>query len=132
MAPDGRRFPVSEGETTIGRDSGNDIVIASRQISRQHARIRWERIRPDTPAGRGYTGSTPAATCTVTDLRSTNGTFVNGMPLAPGEATVLKEGDLLGVGPVTLLVTVPSASGEAEITVRLPGATESFEVKPGS
>jgi serine/threonine protein kinase len=124
VAPDGRRFPVGEGETAIGRDMSNDVVIASPKVSRQHARIRLERI------GSG-TQEAPRVSCTVTDLRSTNGTFVNGVPLAPGEATSLKEGDLLGVGPVTLLVTLPASTGPLGSTGRVPGATESIDIRPG-
>ncbi len=51
---------VGKEQITIGRDPSNDIVIDAPQVSRFHAQI--ERI---------------GQRCRITDLRSTNGTFVN-------------------------------------------------------
>jgi hypothetical protein len=67
-------IPIAKPVVTIGRDSGNDIVLRSPTVSADHARIE---VR-----GRRF--------C-VRDLRSTNGTFVNGAR-ATG-ATVLTDGD---------------------------------------
>jgi len=95
---DGRRFSVHGGETTIGRDAVNDIVLPYRQISRRHAQIRCDR-----------TG------CTVADLGSTNGTCVNGTRLASRKRYPLRPGDQLGIGPVVLQATRPAASGQADL-----------------
>lgn len=46
---------------TVGRDEGNDLVLAHPEVSRRHARIERD--------GQGWR---------VVDLRSTNGTWVNG------------------------------------------------------
>ncbi len=70
----GRCYPLANGEITIGRQQGNTITIADDLVSRRHARIAAER-------GQGI----------LTDLGSTNGTFVNGkrvhgsLPLRPGD-----------------------------------------------
>jgi ABC-type multidrug transport system ATPase subunit len=63
---------------TIGRDTDNDIVLTDLLVSRHHARLE--------PTPYGYQ---------VVDLRSSNRTFVNGVPVATAP---LQEGDLLTIG----------------------------------
>ena len=66
----------------IGRSEHNDVVMDSDSlVSRQHAIIE-----------RG------TDVCTVKDLGSTNGTYVNGNPLKPDEVRKLKAGDVIKVG----------------------------------
>jgi hypothetical protein len=60
----GRVFPLSQLETTIGRSEQSDIALADPGVSRNHARIIRE--------GDDFI---------VEDLRSTNGTEVNGQPI---------------------------------------------------
>lgn len=70
----GQRVFVDQPEFVIGRDEGCELVIADRQVSRRHARIRHEDA--------GYV---------LEDLGSKNGTFVNGKELdAP---RLLQDGD---------------------------------------
>lgn len=70
----GRCYSLSNGEITIGRQQGHTITLADALVSRNHARLVVER-------GQGV----------LTDLGSTNGTFVNGervqgsRPLRPGD-----------------------------------------------
>lgn len=72
------RFPLVEGETSIGRSSENDIIIAHPSVSRAHAKIVVEGARPR-----------------IVDLRSHNGTFLNGVPVtAP---MLLRPGDIIGI-----------------------------------
>lgn len=95
IASDGREYALYKGATTIGRDTNNDIVVAVKQVSRRHAQIRYDPME-----------------CIVKDLHSTNGTSINGVPISPGEWQPLRDGDVLGIGPVNLTVTKPfSASG---------------------
>ena len=75
----GRRYElVGMGELTIGRGSDCDIQIDRDSVSRRHARLARQ-------GGRW----------TVIDLGSTNGSYVNDVPIA--ERT-LREGDLLRIG----------------------------------
>jgi pSer/pThr/pTyr-binding forkhead associated (FHA) protein len=69
---------------TIGRAPGADFILDASLVSRLHCRL---------TAG--------VADLEVTDLNSTNGTFVNGRRV--GRAT-LQPGDRLGVGRVELVV----------------------------
>jgi serine/threonine protein kinase len=103
---DGRRFPVHRGGVTIGRDAGNDIVLPYRQVSRQHAQIQCSQ-----------TG------CTVMDMGSTNGTFVNGTPLASMKRHPLRPGDQLGIGPIVLKATRPGSSGQPDAATASVGVS---------
>lgn len=73
---DGSRFPLSRRVTRVGRAADNDLVLDSRTISGRQASIE----------ARG-------GVYRLTDLGSTNGTFVNGK-LIKGE-TSLCRGDIL-------------------------------------
>jgi serine/threonine-protein kinase len=94
LAPDGREYPVHRGEVTVGRDTGNDIVLPDGLVSRYHLRIRCG------PEG-----------CSVTDQGSTNGTYVNGVRLRTETPWPLGPEDVLKIGPVQLLVAEPSHRG---------------------
>jgi pSer/pThr/pTyr-binding forkhead associated (FHA) protein len=76
---DGREYAVSAAGVVFGREVGNDIVIASTDVSRKHASI--------APADGGYV---------LSDL-STNGVFVNGTRIE--KTQVLGRGDVLKIGP---------------------------------
>ncbi len=92
ITAEGARSLLQQGETTVGRSHENVIALdQDNQVSRQHAVIYWD--------GRQ---------CTVTDLGSSNGTFVNGQRLAPHTPTPLQSGDRVRFGP------------EAKFIVRLP------------
>jgi pSer/pThr/pTyr-binding forkhead associated (FHA) protein len=76
---DGREYTVPDAGVTFGREIGNDIVIASTEVSRKHASI--------APGDGGYF---------VTDL-STNGLTVNGVRV--DKVQLLGRGDVLKIGP---------------------------------
>jgi hypothetical protein len=72
-----RLFPLERGVISIGRDPQNDLVLADRRVSRQHAQLR-------AVGGRFV----------VFDLDSTGGTSLNGRhvshhPLSPGDVISL-------------------------------------------
>ncbi|HEY3285769.1 MAG TPA: FHA domain-containing protein [Gemmatimonadaceae bacterium] len=76
---DGREYVVPDDGVTIGREVGNDVVIASSEVSRKHAEI--------VPMPGGYH---------LNDL-STNGVFVNGVRIE--QKQVLGRGDVIKIGP---------------------------------
>src|SRR5471032_1735978 len=76
---DGREYAVPDAGVSFGREIGNDIVIASTEVSRKHASI--------APGEGGYV---------VTDL-STNGLTVNGVRVEKSQ--LLSRGDVLKIGP---------------------------------
>lgn len=85
------RDAVPAGGGTIGRSRDCDIVIASAEVSREHAEIR--------PRDGGWI---------VFDLGSTNGVRVNGEPVGGvGAGHPLRAGDRLNLG--TVVVAVESA-----------------------
>lgn len=85
---DGASIPLAPGECTLGRSHENDLVLADdEQISRRHAVINWDGQR-----------------CSVTDLASSNGTFVNGNRVPPHTPYPLHSGDRLRLGPTAKFV----------------------------
>jgi pSer/pThr/pTyr-binding forkhead associated (FHA) protein len=68
-------FTLKEGENTLGRDSANSVQLMSADVSRFHASLL----------------ATPEV-CTLKDLKSANGTFVNGEKTSK---KVLENGDKL-------------------------------------
>ena len=74
----GRRYPLAGRAVALGRGDTCDIRIPDQSVSRTHARV-------DAHSD-GYD---------VTDLKSTNGTFVNDLPAS---ICRLKDGDYLRVG----------------------------------
>lgn len=78
-----RSFPLSRETQTLGRSDKNDIVVGDGVVSTFHARI--DRTRD------GFR---------IVDLRSTNGTFVNGARVG---TALLKPRDEIRVGAVRLV-----------------------------
>src|SRR5262245_56780772 len=74
-----RVLTFDKDEITIGRVSGNDIVLAKGNISKRHTRL--------TKRGDGME---------IADLKSTNGTYVNGRKIAG--PTVVAATDRIYVG----------------------------------
>jgi anti-anti-sigma factor len=81
VGADGQEITLSGDLVTCGRVAGSDLVLPDETVSRQHARFK----RCDE----GYV---------VTDLGSTNGTWVNDKPLADAPL-LLRDGDRLAIGP---------------------------------
>jgi pilus assembly protein CpaF len=85
-----RRLTFSESEVTVGRVPGNDVVLPKGNVSKRHSRI----VRKDNRF-------------IVVDLKSTNGTYVNGRKIT--SPLVVKEGDKIYVGDFVL--TLESEAG---------------------
>ena len=78
----GKRFPLTNEETTLGRGADNTIVIDMDNVSRLHARV----VKQDD----GYY---------VEDLGSTNGSYVNDIEVKKDR---LRNGDLAKIGGAIL------------------------------
>ncbi|MCL4433169.1 MAG: FHA domain-containing protein [Actinobacteria bacterium] len=81
--PDGYRVSIGDRPIVIGRLSDCDIVLHDQNVSRRHAEIGKD--------SKGYS---------VTDLGSTNGTMVNGVPVRTSR---LMDGDELSFGTTTVI-----------------------------
>ncbi len=81
-----------QGEITIGRVHGNDIVLPKGNISKRHSRI----VQRD-------------GKFIIVDLKSTNGTYVNGKRISA--PLVLKDGDKLYIGDFTITLESPNGLG---------------------
>ncbi|MEO8955067.1 MAG: FAD-dependent oxidoreductase [Ktedonobacteraceae bacterium] len=105
---------------TIGRQEGVSLRIDHTSVSRRHAEISY--------ANGQYV---------LHDLGSTNGTFVNEVPIEPGSVHILKESDLLRLGKlVKLTFHMSTAAGQARSTgrkdkVSILGLTMLHEMKTG-
>ncbi len=77
------KFLLGQGKVTIGRSPECDITIDNTAVSRRHATIEF--------SGDGYL---------LTDLGSSNGTFLNGRTVE--EPTQLKPGDVVGIAKFEL------------------------------
>ncbi len=77
----GRSFVIDENTVFIGRSFKSDIQINDNAISRKHLKV--FRI------GKRFF---------IEDLKSTNGTLINGEPIASGESYEVGEGDNIQIG----------------------------------
>lgn len=80
--PDGRLFWLT-GNCAVGRHLDNNLVLAATSVSRHHAVLATEAT--------GYT---------ISDLRSSNGTYVNRDPIT--RPTLLQDGDEVRLGDVVI------------------------------
>src|SRR2546421_12481673 len=80
-----RREIFDKDEINVGRVQGNDLMLPKGNVSKRHARLLFRDGR-----------------VIVTDLKSTNGTYVNGRKIA--QATLVREGDKIYVGDFVLRV----------------------------
>jgi len=74
----GRKYELKGKTILMGRDPASDIVVSSDSVSRKHARL-------STEGGRRL----------ITDLQSTNGSYVNDQPII---SQVLSHGDQVKIG----------------------------------
>lgn len=92
---------VDSPEMVLGRDDGCDIVIPVRQISRQHVKIMLE-----------------GGACVIEDMRSKNGTWVNGYRLTGMRE--LEDGDEIRIAKDIRLRFVGSGATAPSTTRVLP------------
>jgi pilus assembly protein CpaF len=86
-----RALSFDKDEVTIGRVSGNDIVLPKGNVSKRHSRLSLKEGRIE-----------------IADLKSTNGTYVNGKKIT--EVTPVGATDRVYVGD--FLITIDGLGGE--------------------
>jgi pilus assembly protein CpaF len=96
-----KQLDFDKDEVTIGRVQGNDVVLPKGNVSKRHCRILAH-------AGR----------FSVEDLKSTNGTYINGRKIA--EATNVSGSDKIYVGD--FVIKVENAGAETGLSSPAPEA----------
>jgi pilus assembly protein CpaF len=122
-----RRMVFNKPEVTIGRVQGNDIVLPKGNVSKRHARI----VLKD-------------GKFIIVDLKSTNGTYVNGRkitsPLVVKDSDKIYIGDfIVGVDEATSAegdgppeTTTPPGDRQPAADVRPPRPTEAAPMPPSA
>lgn len=105
------RHEFQQNEVTIGRVQGNDIILGKGNVSKRHSRL----VLKD---GRFI----------VVDLKSTNGTYVNGRKVT--SPLVVKPGDKIYIGDFTL--TLEGGAGTQNQVPARSSSDESAPLSPGS
>jgi pSer/pThr/pTyr-binding forkhead associated (FHA) protein len=90
----------------VSRDPTAPIHIKSDQVSRRHAVIRWQ--------GKGFV---------AIDQGSSNGTFVNGHRLKPGDPCFLHDGDRISFAGFEVELRVARSEGRMPNTTRRMSTT---------
>ncbi|MGF1467686.1 MAG: ATPase, T2SS/T4P/T4SS family [Sandaracinaceae bacterium] len=91
-----RRLEFDKNEVTIGRVQGNDIILPKGNVSKRHSRIVLKDNR-----------------FIVVDLKSTNGTYVNGRKIT--SPLVVKAGDKIYIGDFILTLDEGAPALAAEV-----------------
>ena len=107
-----KEVPLTQDPLTIGRRTGNDIVIDNQAISGSHARIFHE-----------------DQTYFIEDLNSLNGTFLNGQKVSK---YALKQGDIILIGNHTIefLSDKPPDADAAKPGIRGRSMNETMVLSP--
>jgi len=95
----GTRFELEDDLIGLGRDASNPLLVHDTEVSRRHAELRRE--------GNVYK---------LSDLSSSNGTYVNGHRIEQHE---LSSGDRVQVGSTLMLYTDPGESGAADLADKI-------------
>src|SRR6516164_7331701 len=95
-----KALTFDKDEISIGRVSGNDIVLPKGNVSKRHTKLTLRNGQIE-----------------INDLKSTNGTYVNGRKIA--EAVALSSTDRVFVGDF-LIIIEPPAAAEGGSGARVP------------
>src|SRR4051812_11647946 len=108
----GKLFPLNKPELVVGRSPNADIRINEKAVSHNHARLSMDN-----------------GTCTLRDLESTNGTFVNNELIAG--PVRLRGGDAVGVGSTTFTYLAGTDATSSDQTIQLRNQHQS-QPPPGN
>src|SRR5258707_12919315 len=86
-----RRETFDKNEINVGRVAGNDLMLPKGNVSKHHARLLFRDGR-----------------CIVTDLKSTNGTYVNVRKIA--QATIFAQCDKIYIVDFVLRLETAAAA----------------------
>lgn len=97
----GRSIAIKRNKLLIGRSEECDVRPLSEEVSRRHCAV-----------------TVGPAEVWIEDLKSRNGTFVNGARIEPATRTKLADGDVIRVGSLELRVscTAPGAGTEGDVS----------------
>src|ERR1700677_3680047 len=101
-----RREPFDKNEINVGRVQGNDLMLPKGNVSKHHARLLFRDGR-----------------FIVTDLKSTNGTYVNGRKIS--QATIVREGDKIYIGDFVMRLETPGQAAQSPDASYAPPADDS-------
>ena len=87
----GRRFSLTGQVAILGRSSNCDVYIPDKRASRRHAEVGWD-----------------GETCTLRDLDSANGTFLNGRRITIPQ--LLHDGDEIVIASAVFTFRDPEAT----------------------
>ena len=106
-APKGRSIQIKKDSASIGRGPENDVRIDDPSVSKRHAMIF------KTPKG-----------CSIEDLRSHNGTWIDGSMIPCGKKVEIKNGLPILIGNVLVSVgkAVPPALASPQASIDLAGS----------
>lgn len=109
------RTTLGSSNLTIGRAPDNQLVISDPQASSHHAQI--------LPDGQGYL---------LTDIGSTNGTFVNEQRLFPHSPRLLVSGDVIRIGNTNYTYEVSGVPQFGQTVADNPAYQPTIAVTPPS
>ena len=102
---------IVDDSLSVGRGSDNDVVLGSKEISRNHAVL-----------------SVANAELYVKDLDSSNGTFINDERIESNRSTLVKAEDRLGFASFEFQVM--SLTAESTQTTKVDSAVDSNDLEP--
>src|SRR5262245_31737970 len=108
-----RRESFDRTEINVGRVQGNDLMLPKGNVSKRHARLLYRDGR-----------------FIVTDLNSTNGTYVNRRRIS--QATIVREGDRIYIGDFVLRIELSEGASDGAISNTGSGPVPSAKDAPNS
>ncbi len=91
-------IPINASSVIAGNSDAVDIKLENRFVSRRHFQVRFE-----------------SDVFYISDLGSTNGTYLNGTKLNPNEEQILRDGDVVGLGVDEVLLVFSGPVGTVRI-----------------
>ena len=91
-------IPINASSVIAGNSDAVDIKLENRFVSRRHFQVRFE-----------------SDVFYISDLGSTNGTYLNGNKLNPNEQQILRDGDVVGLGVDEVILIFSGPIGTVRI-----------------